>query len=542
MPRLSRTIRATATIICIAAGLVLAGTGAARSGADSLGPPPLSANQTWLGTFELNDHIYREGDKVVATVKVLVDECFLIKGQCVGQISWSGLPFAPGKPCPGSAAGTVPPGTPTLRCVGKAGAATNSWMTAGVDFSNPTGTSAPRSTYYVILGKDEAVIEGHVTNRDGGGVAGVDVRAYKGTKLAYSATSGVDGYYMMRVKPGSYQVVPRGGPQGKKKPVYKPAFRDVSVAKGKNAHASFDLEAGLEVSISFATGSTRADGLHVVTGKVTVREYGKPKPNASVQLEAMPTMPPDRAVSGTTPRVTVCSATAGRVWPTGTLAAPVGSAVNVTTDDKGIYSFSLTIGTVPGTWTLRAWGLNSLGGLSLEESDASDDASITLTPAGNATTNAFVTSLAILASAGKLPSSGTHTGLRDDLVRALGDGSLIGGLSFHEVVAPSGGVIVSPAARPPIVNSRGIVQAPGSLVIAFGAWTGAGLPAGVANVTSLAAVIQGGRLRWIPTFSQYSSGAAVVGWNLANMPDIGASSTDFSSFGWAYRGVAGGCS
>jgi hypothetical protein len=280
----------------------------------------------------------------------------------------------------------------------------------------------------------------------------------------------------------------------------------------------------------------------VITGKVTVREYGKPKPNAIVQLEAMPNLSPRQAVFGP-PRVTLCTAASVRVWPTGTLQAPVGSAINVTTDAQGVYEFSLTIGTMPGKWTLRAWGLNSIGGLSLEDDEASDEASITLTPIGQATTDNFVTALATLGLTGKLPSAGGHTGLRDDLVRAIDDSSFIGGLTFNEVGGPggSGALIISPANRPPVANASSVLRAPGSLVIGYGAWTGTGLPGSVTDAANLGSVIQRGLLQHIPTFSEWASGAPVVGWNPDATGDLVAPWTDFSSYGWAYRGVVGGC-
>ena len=534
--------RLVAGIALVATGLALAaalaGAAGARSSADQLGPPPLDPTQTWLGTFTLNDHVFRTGDRVVATAKVTAEECF-VKGQCVGQVSWSGLPFASKKPCPGSAAGSVPKGTPTLRCTGRAGAPTGGWMTAVVNFSNPTGSAATRSTYYVVLPKDQAVIEGHVENRDGGGVGGVEMRAYRGSKLEKSAVTGADGYFMMRVKPGSFQVVPRGGPRGKRKPVYKPAYRNVSVAKGKTAHAGFVLQGGLEVSISFASASTPADGRHVVTGKVTVREYGKPKPKAGVQLEAMSTLTPRKAIYDA-PRVTVCSGPGARIWPTGTLSAPVGSPIDVVTDDNGVYNFTLTIGTVPGAWMLRAWGRNSLGGLSLEDADGADEATIRLAPVGTATTAQFLGILNALGNTGALPNAGSHTGLRDDLLKA--DRSLTGGLTFQEAGFNGGGaLIISEATKPPEVDERGLIDAPGGLVMAYPSWTGAGLGTALPD-TSLGGVIQKGGVPDIPTYAEWTSGGEVKAWSSALGSRLNAAWSDFVGFGWAYRGVEGGCS
>ena len=64
--------------------------------------------------------------------------------------------------------------------------------------------------YYDVLGDGTSVIDGYVTDRDKQGVAGTEVRAVGDG--GGSALSGSDGYYAIVVKPGSYHVVPSGGP------------------------------------------------------------------------------------------------------------------------------------------------------------------------------------------------------------------------------------------------------------------------------------------------------------------------------------------
>ena len=90
-------------------------------------------------------------------------------------------------------------------------------------------------------------------------------------------------------------------------------------------------------------------------------EFGRPKPGTTVTIWPQPDENPDRAVrSGA--RATICS-NGARVWPNGTISDPNGDYVNITTDANGTYTFSLDVGTVPGSFGLSAWARNSKGEL-----------------------------------------------------------------------------------------------------------------------------------------------------------------------------------
>ena len=146
--------------------------------------------------------------------------------------------------------------------------------------------------YYGVPAKGVGVIEGHITDKDGGPVAGVDVTAYG--KHSAGAVSGPDGFYAMQANVGSYRVLPSGGFQGKSAPSYSPKIIDATTADGATTTADFRLLAGIELQLHFAKSSVPADGTEVVNGTITTTEFGKPLPNVTVQLEVMPGETPPR--------------------------------------------------------------------------------------------------------------------------------------------------------------------------------------------------------------------------------------------------------
>jgi hypothetical protein len=95
------------------------------------------------------------------------------------------------------------------------------------------------ASHIVFLGHD-------VVGRTTPGVCG---SAPENTWEWAGAASGPDGFYAMQAKPGSYQVRPSGGPQGKSAPSYSPSVSDATVADGSATTANFQLLAGSELQV-----------------------------------------------------------------------------------------------------------------------------------------------------------------------------------------------------------------------------------------------------------------------------------------------------
>ena len=125
--------------------------------------------------------------------------------------------------------------------------------------------------YYGVPGKGVGIIEGTVKDKDGGPVAGAEVKAFGNDNP--STTTGADGYYAMQVKPGSYRIVPSGGPHGKSAPNYVPKFNATTIADGASGTADFKLLAGIELELHFDKSTVAADGLQVVNGTVTTPAF-----------------------------------------------------------------------------------------------------------------------------------------------------------------------------------------------------------------------------------------------------------------------------
>jgi len=74
----------------------------------------------------------------------------------------------------------------------------------------------------------------------------------------------------------------------------------------------------------------KADGLTVVKGEIVTTEFGKPDGNVTVSLRPKP------SDTGESRRHERCPShhlqfTGTRIWPTGTLASPLGPPVDVVT-------------------------------------------------------------------------------------------------------------------------------------------------------------------------------------------------------------------
>ncbi len=395
--------------------------------------------------------------------------------------------------------------------------------------------------YYGVPAKGVGVIEGHITDKDGGPVAGVDVTAYG--KHSAGAVSGPDGFYAMQANVGSYRVLPSGGFQGKSAPSYSPKIIDATTADGATTTADFRLLAGIELQLHFAKSSVPADGTEVVNGTITTTEFGKPLPNVTVQLEVMPGETAAEAVTSA-PRATVCNS-GSRLWPTGTMASPDGFPVTVTTDATGHYDLAITVGTTPGTWSLDAWVENSDGTLSTDTTAASETQSIKFTRLGSVPLSDFISEFDLAAKSTKALSQ--VSSMPSVMVSALAQvtstaagGTKLGGLAYGLVQAKEGqSVIVFSAEKPPVIDSAGALPTTfaanaDDLVIDPAEWTGAGLPA---KFASLQAVLDGGGLLRAPTLTEFGSGAPVPAWKTVAHNEIYISSQSFEYLGWGYAGI-----
>ena len=386
---------------------------------------------------------------------------------------------------------------------------------------------------------DVSAITGYVTNKDGNPVSGATLTAYGPTHA--TAESGPGGLYYMRVDPGHYRVVP-DDPSVKKSP-FSPAYTDVEAPKEGQALADFKIDTGLQLTVDLSATTVPADGLSVIKGILNTTQNGKADPGITVQLSVDPTNP--GAALTTAPKVAVCG-TSGRIWPSGEVTDLEAKEVDVVTDASGQYKFSLTVGTVPGSWSLDAWAENDDGTLSTDVTNASQTSTLTVQPVAPKTLlSEFLTELDALKSTpyssqvqatnpaamatflSGLESKGVTSGLR------------FGGLSFSVASGTDGQVLlVSPSQSQIRIGSDGEVLRSSSLmndlVIDPQEWTGKGLPASISNGSSLQYVVQSGLLHDIPTVAQWESGAGgLPGWTLKpnKLTDPSAS---LQYFGWAY--------
>ena len=378
-------------------------------------------------------------------------------------------------------------------------------------------------------------IQGTVSDKDGGGVPGVSIRAYgtiDGHPDHVSVASGPGGFYYATVPAGSWRVVP--DLPSLKKATFKPASDSATVTAGATATANFTLDAGLQLQLSFDRPSVPDSGLDVVKGTIKTTEYGRPKGNVGVQLTVMPTSPGSALT--TAPRATVCGPS-GRVWPAGTLSAPTHGSVNVTTDATGTYDFTITVGTKPGTWSLDAWARNTDGTLSTDTSSASDTASMTFTPLKpTELLSNFVNEFNGFAGSSLVQAITTDPGvITSTLAQLTAAGALkgasLGGLAFAETNGTDGpAVLVYDADAPPEVSSSGAIAPGGAnakdLVLDPSEWA----------VGSLQTALQAGALPELPTLSQWASGATVKAWKL-KPNSMTVSSQSFQWLGWAYPGI-----
>jgi len=385
-------------------------------------------------------------------------------------------------------------------------------------------------------GKPGATISGYVLDKDQQAVQGATVSA-SGDGGGSSPVDATSGFYTINVKAGQYTVTPSGGPSSVLPPRFDPESLDLSVDAGAVAHADFTLNGGLKVTLTLSETSVKADGLTVVKGEVTTAEFGKPAGGVTVSLRPQPSETGEAAVTSGV-RLAICGSTGTRIWPGGSISSPLGPPVDVVTDANGVYDFTLTVGTTPGTFLLNTWAKNAAGELiTTDLKNTSPDQTLTVAPPGNWTVGQFLSELAGLktdAAASKVLAAMTNdaAGMTQSLSQLSGAGGKLGGLAYSPVYGAYGGtaLLVYQDTSPPQVDATGQVTAgDGTLVLTPGQWVGTKLiPLTVLNV-----VIQKGLLNTAPTFPQWANGDAVPGWTLtANKATMWTSGFQYN--GWAY--------
>jgi hypothetical protein len=408
--------------------------------------------------------------------------------------------------------------------------------------------------YYEVLPVDASVIDGHVTDLDGSPVGGIAVRAsgVGGTHASAMTASGSDGYFALVVPAGSYAVDPIGTGN------IAPDSASATVGPGDAAHANFVQQTGTDLELTLDRTTVDADGLSVLNGTITTKVFGSygssvgiTDPNTQVQLTGMPGQSAaDAVVSG--PLATVCPPGASPVWPTGTISAPIGSPVNVTTGTTGTYSFSVTVGTKPGTWDLNAWALNGNDQPALDKDHAAKTVSVTLTPLGTASvsSSSFASALrdVVLTGGGSVvtgnltnPAQLTTT-LAGLAAKKGEDESHFGGLAFAAINGKDGqAMLVYAADNPPQIDPKtGEVlfsaKDANDLVWSPNEWN-ADNKVPQRDGSLAGAVADDTYNLEIPTFAQWRSGTKVSGWVPVKGNVASIASGNFQWFGWAYPGT-----
>lgn len=390
---------------------------------------------------------------------------------------------------------------------------------------------------------ETGAIEGMIANSDGNPVQGALVTAYGPTHA--TAVSGPGGIYYMTVDAGNYRVIPDD--PSVKKSAFSPTDISVGVPKQGSATANFKLDSGMQLVMDLSATTVPATGFAIVKGTITTTQYGKPDPGVTVQLSVDPTNPPAALLSD--PKVALCGTT-GRIWPAGTIDDLSGKPVDIVTDADGSYQFSLTVGTVPGSWPLDAWAENADGSLSSDVSNASDTKTLTVTPVTPKTAlSSFITELDSMKStsiAAQLSSSaGSLAGLLSSLAaKGLTNGFQFSGLTFSVGAAPDGtNVVIAPAGSPFKIGADGGLLRSSSLlddlIIDPQEWTGHGLPSTITQAASLQYVMQNGLLSDVPTVGQWEGGnSGLKGWSL-KPNKLSDSQNNLEWFGWAYAPPSG---
>jgi hypothetical protein len=525
------------------AGAALAACAIAPAGALALreplpGPLPPSSCAYWPaqcliqtrnGGFALSSHIVRAGHTLTGTVS---NRCMYHNGTDPCPIDWSYmLPL--GKRVSGCRDSEV---TCTVRIPKSAPSSAYYVINVGITSDQGEGWS---SDYYAVVGRDQAVITGKILNKERQPVPGADIDMFGGSHN-YVAQSGPDGEYAADVVAGRYRVWPSGRSLSHRTPPkFEPEHSDVSPHPGATTHANFTVDIGLVVKLTLSSTSVVADGFQIVQGTIKVTELGQPQPGVTVALWPQANESANTAVTSGA-RATVCGPN-GRIWPTGTLAAPDGGSVNVQTDSNGQYQFTLDVGTVPGSFSLTAWARDSNGDLITHDTaDATDEQTVSVTPLGSATLDQFVNEYNLVARAGG------ESGISSDPQAIIAAFETLTrtqagfkGYAYGLGQGKANAVVIYLAANPPTIQSGGAVVADaGDLVLQ--PWEWQAVPG--ARVTDLTTVLQQGLLPALPTFSAWAQGTTYANWS-GSSQSMQLASQNFQGFGWPYPSSAtGACS
>lgn len=383
-------------------------------------------------------------------------------------------------------------------------------------------------------------IEGIVTDADGDPLQGAVVTATGPGHV--TAVSGPGGIYYMTVEHGNYKVVPAftSGEHAS----FTPKSADVSVPEQGSATADFKLDTGVHLTIDLTSTSVPASGFAIVKGTISTTRFNKPDPGVTVSLSVDPT--DVGAALTTAPKVAVCGTT-GRIWPVGSNITDLDAkSVDIVTDAKGHYDFSLTVGTVPGAWTLDAWAENENGSLSTDVPTASDTKVLTVEAISPKTAlKDFLSELndvnsVSTALAGQLnpQNPSTFAYVLATTVKANLNNLHFGGLNFSVGNAADGqDVVIAPATTQFRIGPSGqLERSPSllnSLIVDPQEWTGKGLEK-EAPITSLNSAVQRGQLHDIPTVAAWESGSSgAMGWSLKPQT-LGIATNVLAYWGWAY--------
>ena len=307
-------------------------------------------------------------------------------------------------------------GTATITLPSNGRPHTIAWQAQGTNGGCNSGTlvqfTGTVNVYFADPGF--ATIHGTVLDKDGQPVAGVEVRAdgINGTLGTAIGSTDARGSYSLTVKAGSYQltpsksVTPPNAPTTKRALTFAPVNLARTVKSGDIGHADFTLQAGLKVTLTLSSPTVPNNGLTVVTATVATTESGLPLGDVTVSLRPNNSLSPTAAAT-TGARVTLCGSNATRVWPSGTIANPNGLPFDIVTNKDGVYTFTITVGTVPGSFELTAWARTASGALDTGPS-AQTDATLTVTqqtPLALGTfTNALFAGRASLGSISNVPT------------------------------------------------------------------------------------------------------------------------------------------
>jgi hypothetical protein len=500
----------------------------------------------------ISTHVARIGETVTAEAGPKHPEA------CNGSASWS-WPIFPGlrvisgcKPDGTSCELKATEATPLTDEVGGGGGyvtyppGPSAYTTVCLDGSSGFG-SWESCQYYAVVGKETAVINGYIKDKDGNPVPGIPVRAVGANSTVGS--TGKDGFYALVVKPGDYHVVPEPGPGGKRESTFRPESSAASLAAGQTARADFALEGGIQVKLTVSSATAATTGFAIIKGKVETTLYGYPDPAVTVALWPKSNQDADAAVRDGA-RATIC-ASGARLWPGGTLSDPDGSPVNITTNQDGEYDFTIDVGTVPGPFKLTAWARDASGQLmAVDTLDTSDDVTLDFTgPAGAAgklgtfldDLKGYVKSKLATYSVNPVTfggqlASGSESGNGDADSTGF---PVLSGLAFAPGAGQVSGyaLLVYPAADPPSINSKGVLGgASDALVISPGNWT---TIAAKVTYPDLFEALQASAVGVLPTFAQWQSGADVPGWNL-KAQTMSVNQQIFQYYGWPYPSTTPG--